>query len=534
MPVVIKELALVGVSAWKEVELFERGIKVLRGLGEVTAGIPGYVEHFDETRGGELRHYLVQEWIAGRSLAERLEAGARFDEARARTIAGELLRTLATIHGLSPPIVHRDVKPGNIIERDDGDDDDGRPRYILVDFDLVQDTMRPWGGSTMALGTIGYAPLEQLMGQARPASDLYGLGATLIALLSRREPSDLYDPSHHRLEFRDHVHVGASFAEVLARMVAPSIEDRFSSAEEVIEALASSASLATQRPSLPDRGARRSAAEEVEADELGWLYPAVVLALIVGFVAMIAASLGGSSTRLGLIIAAGLASTFLVTERRLAWIVRRLRPRKMPRGEVEAGRSAGAIAAPRPKGSSGRRRLGRHFRRAGGPTIAEVGRGIGGVEVGRSTAADVLGAFGDDCTCYSYEGGDIPGPRLSRSPELAESAQVWKISYDYDEEGVYCPDRRRNRRRPAAVMIDTKRARVQAIELGVYQSEITTAEGLRQGSTVDEVIAAYGEDYELDPGEPLDKYWYAAGIELWVNHESGLVNSFHIFPPERP
>lgn len=528
----IKELALVGVSAWKEVELFERGVKVLRGLGEVTAGIPGYVEHFDETRGGELRHYLVQEWIAGRSLAERIEAGARFDEARARTIAGELLRTLATIHGLSPPIVHRDVKPGNIIERDDDDDDDdGRPRYILVDFDLVQDTMRPGGGSTMALGTIGYAPLEQLMGQARPASDLYGLGATLIALLSRREPSDLYDPSHHRLEFREHVHVGASFAEVLARMVAPSIEDRFSSAEEVIEALSASSSLATRRPSLPEHEARRIGDDEVDGEGLGALYPAVVLVLIVGFAALIAANLGSSSTRLGVIIGAGLASTFLVSERRLAWIVRRLRPRQGPLSQVEGRRAAGATRAPALAGSSG---LARHPRGMKGPSVAEAGRGIGGVEVGRSTAADVLDAFGDDCTCYSYEGGDIPGPRLSRSPELAKSAQVWKISYDYDEEGVYCPDRRRNRRRPSAVMIDTRRARVEEIEFGVYQSEITTAEGLRQGSTVDEVIAAYGENYEHDPGDPLDKYWYAVGIELWVNHESGLVNSFHIFPPERP
>jgi len=523
---VIKALGLFGVSSWKEVELFERGIKVLRGLGEVTAGIPRYIEHFDETRGGELRHYLVQEWIAGRSLAERLEAGVRFDEARARTIAAELLQTLAALHGLSPPIVHRDVKPGNIIERDDEGDE--LPRYILVDFDLVQDRMRPGGGSTMALGTLGYAPLEQLMGQARPASDLYGLGATLIALLSRREPAEFYDPSAHRLDFRGYVHVGPGLAEVLERMVAPSIEDRFSSAEEVIEALSAGSALVQQSSPPPSQRARP--AEDDDAEELGSLYALVVLVLVVGFAGLIIANLHTSATRLGLVIAAGLASTFLVTERRLVWLVRRLRPRRQPRA-LEEGEPGGVVQALRPAARGRKKSSRRHPRRS--PELAEVGRGMAGVEVGRSTAADVLGAFGDDCISYSYERGDIPGPQLSRSPGLAEAAQVWKISYDYDEGGVHCPDRRRNRRRPSSVMIDTKRGWVEEIEFGVYQSEITTAEGLGQGSSLDDMLALYGEDYELESGGTLDQYWYAAGIEIWVNSETDRVNSFRIFSPER-
>ena len=59
---------------------------------------------------------------------------------------------------------------------------------VLIDFDLVSDEAKPDGGSTIGVGTSGYAPIEQLMGEAVPATDLYALGMTLVTLLSRKGP----------------------------------------------------------------------------------------------------------------------------------------------------------------------------------------------------------------------------------------------------------------------------------------------------------------------------------------------------------
>ena len=89
----------------------------------------------------------------------------------------------------------------------------------------------------MALGSPGYAPLEQFMGQAVPATDLYGLGATMIALLSRKEPTALFDAATQRLEYRAHVSAGEDLLRVLDRLVAQSLNDRLPSAAAVRTAL---------------------------------------------------------------------------------------------------------------------------------------------------------------------------------------------------------------------------------------------------------------------------------------------------------
>ncbi|MCA9701371.1 MAG: protein kinase, partial [Myxococcales bacterium] len=189
-----------------------------------------HIEHWTELRGGVTHYFMAQEFIPGGSLAQALERGDRFDEARCRALALDLLETLTYLHDLSPPVIHRDIKPGNLMLRPDG-------KCVLVDFDLVRDEARPGGGSTMAIGTIGYAPLEQLMGRALPATDLYALGATLVALLSRREPADLFDPGSHRLDFSEHVNVSPGFAAILERLLAPAVDDRFTDARQVKAAL---------------------------------------------------------------------------------------------------------------------------------------------------------------------------------------------------------------------------------------------------------------------------------------------------------
>jgi hypothetical protein len=90
---------------------------------------------------------------------------------------------LRYLHGHAPPIVHRDIKPGNVILRPDGS-------YCLVDFGSVRDRLKPEGGSTV-VGTFGFMAPEQFQGRAGPGSDVYAVGATALSLVTGREPEDL-------------------------------------------------------------------------------------------------------------------------------------------------------------------------------------------------------------------------------------------------------------------------------------------------------------------------------------------------------
>ncbi|WP_310489145.1 protein kinase domain-containing protein [Chamaesiphon sp. VAR_69_metabat_338] len=105
--------------------------------------------------------------------------------------------------------------------------DDGR--VFLVDFGAVQNVDRNTllKGSTVA-GTFGYMAPEQFRGAAVPASDLYGLGATILYLLTHRSPADL-PQERLKLSFRAHVNISSHFADWLELMLEPDPAERFSS-----------------------------------------------------------------------------------------------------------------------------------------------------------------------------------------------------------------------------------------------------------------------------------------------------------------
>src|SRR6185295_6373321 len=117
------------------------------------------------------------------TLAELRRRQGSLDREALWRLLGDAGEVLDYLHGRVPPVIHRDIKPSNVIRRPDGS-------FALVDFGSVRDSLKPEGGSTV-VGTFGYMAPEQFQGRALPASDVYGVGATLIALVSGLEPEDL-------------------------------------------------------------------------------------------------------------------------------------------------------------------------------------------------------------------------------------------------------------------------------------------------------------------------------------------------------
>jgi serine/threonine protein kinase len=176
-PVAVKEMMVgEGVQERKAVEDFAREARVLAPLSH--PGIPNLIDYFAE-RG---RHYLVMEYIAGGDLQGWLDqrgAGARVREAQVLRWARELLDVLSFLHSQTPPIVYRDLKPGNIMI-------DQNERAMLIDFGIAR--FLPPGGRGTQIGSVGYAPPEQYLGKLEPRSDLYSLAATMHHLLTGRDP----------------------------------------------------------------------------------------------------------------------------------------------------------------------------------------------------------------------------------------------------------------------------------------------------------------------------------------------------------
>jgi serine/threonine protein kinase len=226
--VALKVMSLRQLTDWKMLDLFEREAKVLAQLKH--PGIPHYLGSFTIETEDDRRYYIVQTLAQGQSLEALVQQGWRADEATVRKIAQQILSILIYLQKLSPPIIHRDLKPQNIIRHENG-------TLSLVDFGAVRDTyystlMR---GSTV-VGTYGYMAPEQFRGQSTPATDLYGLGATLLFLLTHRSPADLPQQGLH-LDFRDRFQVSEHLTTWLEKLLEPDASDRFASAQVALDAL---------------------------------------------------------------------------------------------------------------------------------------------------------------------------------------------------------------------------------------------------------------------------------------------------------
>ena len=225
--VAVKELHFQHAENWKYLELFEREARMLARLDH--PGIPKVFDFFEESDGSTTL-FIVQEYIDGPSLQQRMESGPMLGQREIHDLALGVLDVLDYLHGRAPPILHRDITPSNVNLRPDG-------RPALIDFGGVSVGWRPPGtAGTTVVGTFGYMPPEQLVGQAGPASDLYALGATLLHLATGRPPSEFPFDSG-RIEVPDDLPIDDALARMIEALLRPAPRDRPRSAAAAREIL---------------------------------------------------------------------------------------------------------------------------------------------------------------------------------------------------------------------------------------------------------------------------------------------------------
>ncbi len=234
-PCVIKLFMMPPEQNQKATELFNQEAVRLYELGKHDQ-IPELYAHFEQ----ENRLYLVQEFIDGQTLLDELEdksdtQNSLYQESDIQGILSDLLPVLKFIH--EQGVIHRDIKPANIIRRRSDS------KLVLIDFGVAkQATVKPLVKQGTMIGTLGYAPTEQLQfGEAYPASDLYALGATCIHLLTGTHPFNLYNSLEGCWLWQESLppdtRISYQLEEILDKLLKVLVKDRYQSVNEVIQDL---------------------------------------------------------------------------------------------------------------------------------------------------------------------------------------------------------------------------------------------------------------------------------------------------------
>jgi serine/threonine protein kinase/Tol biopolymer transport system component len=215
---------------------FEREARILASLRH--PNLPRVTDHFVIPGQGQ---YLVMDWIEGKDLRERIESKGAITEGEAVPWFLETCDALAYLHGRRPhPILHRDIKPGNIKVTPDN-------RAILVDFGLAKVADNSGTTTTGAKAmTPGFSPPEQYgTGSTDARTDVYALGATMYACLTAEIPEDSLERAMGREELtplrKRNPRITPALARAIEKSLAVRPEERYQSVVEFASALGAAA-----------------------------------------------------------------------------------------------------------------------------------------------------------------------------------------------------------------------------------------------------------------------------------------------------
>lgn len=211
-------------SSWSGFKAYQQEIAVLQALNHPR--IPGYKDSFETAAG----FCLVQEYKEASSLDKR----RTFKPEEIKQIAVSMLEILVYLQQHVPPVIHRDIKPENILI-------DKQKNVYLVDFGFARIGREKNAVSSVCAGTMGFMSPEQLFNRPlSKASDLYSLGASLIALLTNTRSGNIGNlvDDNSRFDLKGIApQLNPLFIKWLKKMVEPNSKRRFPNAEAALKAL---------------------------------------------------------------------------------------------------------------------------------------------------------------------------------------------------------------------------------------------------------------------------------------------------------
>lgn len=208
----------------KAAEMFKREASLLVKLDHPQ--LVKVVDFFTEND----RTYLLLGYQEGLNLRQLIREQGPQSESRVIGIAISLIQPLHYLHSLSPPVVHRDISPENIILKEDD-------TAVLIDFGAANEYLGTATGTMV--GKQCYVSPEQFKGKASTESDLYSLGATLYYLLTGSDPTPISvsSPKEVRPE------ISEALDSIVQRLTSLEIEDRLATADELEQSLVALRSL---------------------------------------------------------------------------------------------------------------------------------------------------------------------------------------------------------------------------------------------------------------------------------------------------
>jgi len=183
------------------------------------------------------RNYLLLEYVNGQDLRQYVKQNGPQSERKVAEWALQIAAALQFVHSQTPPVIHRDVTPDNIVLKNDG-------TVVLIDFGAANEFLGTATGTLV--GKQAFIAPEQLRGKAAPESDLYALGGTMFFLLTGRDPVPLSETNARAMAPQ----ISEEMNELIAYLTKFDRKQRLQNANEVIERLHTFTQLPDQSPKI--------------------------------------------------------------------------------------------------------------------------------------------------------------------------------------------------------------------------------------------------------------------------------------------